>query len=319
MGERMKVLIAYDGSECADEALADLPRAGLPDDTEALVFTVGDVILPPPSPANYDVTAKAMASRRVASAVGQAQAQAAQAIEEARRIAGRGRESLRSAFPRWEVRAEAVAGAPAFAIIERARDWPADLVVVGTQGRTALGRLIMGSVSHKVATEANNSVRVARCRGDAREGSPIRLLVGFDGSSSARAAARAVARRAWPAGTTALLVAVAEQQGTPVTAGLIRTAPVTTPDGGGKGRDTLRAAVETAEDDLSAAAGLHVTCEIRDGDAKSVLMEEADRSRADCIFVGSRGLSGRVERFLLGSVSAALVKDAPCSVEVVRE
>ena len=30
MSERMKILIAHDGSTCADDALNDLPRAGLP-------------------------------------------------------------------------------------------------------------------------------------------------------------------------------------------------------------------------------------------------------------------------------------------------
>ncbi len=35
MNERMRVLIAYDGSSCADEALEDLPRAGLPREADA--------------------------------------------------------------------------------------------------------------------------------------------------------------------------------------------------------------------------------------------------------------------------------------------
>lgn len=44
-----KILIAYDGSACADAALNDLKRAGLPAALEALVLTVADVILPPPA------------------------------------------------------------------------------------------------------------------------------------------------------------------------------------------------------------------------------------------------------------------------------
>ena len=43
----MKILIAYDGSECADAALIDLQRAGLPDDAEALVLSAVDVFIPP--------------------------------------------------------------------------------------------------------------------------------------------------------------------------------------------------------------------------------------------------------------------------------
>jgi nucleotide-binding universal stress UspA family protein len=209
MGKRMRLLVAYDGSGCADAALADLKRAGLPREVEALVFTVGDVFLPPVS--SYEVVARALASRRVTSAIAQSQAQSASALEEARAVADGGCGLLRSAFPHWEVRAEVVAGTPSRAIIEMAERWDADLVVVGSHGRSALGRLLLGSVSKKVATEARNSVRVTRClEGKVIVDAPIRLLVGFDGSPSARAAVRAVARRAWPAGSTARVVAVAE-------------------------------------------------------------------------------------------------------------
>ena len=57
---------------------------------------------------------------------------------------------------------------------------------------------------------------------------------------------------------------------------------------------------------------------IQEEDPKLLLIAEAERSNADSIFVGARGLS-RVERFLLGSVSTAVVSRAHCSVEVARE
>jgi nucleotide-binding universal stress UspA family protein len=38
---------------------------------------------------------------------------------------------VRAAFPDWDVRVEAVADAPAAAILRRAEEWPADLFVVG--------------------------------------------------------------------------------------------------------------------------------------------------------------------------------------------
>ena len=63
--------------------------------------------------------------------------------------------------------------------------------------------------------------------------------------------------------------------------------------------------------------GLTVSSVIREGDPKHVLLDEAEHWGADCLFVGARGLS-RVERFLLGSVSAAVAARAHCSVEVVR-
>jgi hypothetical protein len=44
----MKILVAYDGSECADSAIEDLKTAGLPKTAEALVMTMADVFLPQP-------------------------------------------------------------------------------------------------------------------------------------------------------------------------------------------------------------------------------------------------------------------------------
>lgn len=315
----MRVLVAYDGSDCADAALADLQRAGLPREVEALVFTVGETFLTPLPVLSYEVVAAAATSRRVSSALAQSQARAGHALEAAREIAESGRDLLGSAFPGWEVRAEAVAGNPARAVIEKAGQWPADLVVVGTHGRSALGRLLLGSVSAKVAADARRSVRVARCPDNKFVvQAPIRLLVGYDGSPSARAVVRAVARRSWPAGSMARVVAVSEYPSASSIVGLIPGAAATL---NGRAREMsarLSEEVEAAQEDLGAVAGLHVSGEVLRGDARRVLAEEAERSQADCIFVGSRGLGGAVERFVLGSVSSALVKNAPCTVEVVR-
>jgi nucleotide-binding universal stress UspA family protein len=63
--------------------------------------------------------------------------------------------------------------------------------------------------------------------------------------------------------------------------------------------------------------GLKVTDVIKAGKPWKVLVEEAKNWKADCIFVGARGL-GMIQRFLLGSVSNAVASRAHCSVEVVR-
>ena len=63
--------------------------------------------------------------------------------------------------------------------------------------------------------------------------------------------------------------------------------------------------------------GFTVTSFNKEGDAKQLLMEEAQRWGADCIFVGVRGLSG-IMHALIGSVSASLAARAHCTVEIVR-
>lgn len=60
------------------------------------------------------------------------------------------------------------------------------------------------------------------------------------------------------------------------------------------------------------------TSEVVDfGDAKTKIIENAAKWGADLIVMGSHGWKG-LNRFLLGSVSEAVARHAPCSVEIVR-
>jgi nucleotide-binding universal stress UspA family protein len=65
------------------------------------------------------------------------------------------------------------------------------------------------------------------------------------------------------------------------------------------------------------AADLTASFAIKEDDPKRALLDEAEKWKADCIFVGATGLGG-LDRFLLGSVSSAVAARAHCSVEVVR-
>jgi nucleotide-binding universal stress UspA family protein len=57
---------------------------------------------------------------------------------------------------------------------------------------------------------------------------------------------------------------------------------------------------------------------ILSGNPREVLVAEAEAWRADCIFVGANASGGRLQRFLLGTTSAAVAARAHCSVEAVR-
>jgi hypothetical protein len=48
MSEKFKILIGYDGTQGADAALDDLPRAGLPDAADVFVASVAEMWLPMP-------------------------------------------------------------------------------------------------------------------------------------------------------------------------------------------------------------------------------------------------------------------------------
>jgi nucleotide-binding universal stress UspA family protein len=61
---------------------------------------------------------------------------------------------LRPADPGVEVEYRLTQGEPAREILAEARDCGCDLIVMGTHGRTGLGRLLMGSVAEQVVRKA---------------------------------------------------------------------------------------------------------------------------------------------------------------------
>jgi nucleotide-binding universal stress UspA family protein len=66
------------------------------------------------------------------------------------------------------------------------------------------------------------------------------------------------------------------------------------------------------------SSGLAAETVVRDGDPRSVIVDEARDWSADLIVVGSHGYTG-IKRWLLGSVAQSVVAHAPCSVEVGRK
>ena len=197
----MKILIAYDGSSCADAALDDLRLAGLPAEATAVILSVADVWVAP----SIDGTDKELLpqeagsamEKRIIAARNQAHQKAMQAVEEARALASHAREQVQTDFPGWVVSVEACADSPAWGVLKKAKDWKPDLIVVGSHGRSALDRFMLGSVSQKVVTEAQSPVRVARGR-EKQVGAPVRIVIGVDGSPGADAAVRMVTQRSWP-------------------------------------------------------------------------------------------------------------------------
>lgn len=309
MTKSMKVLIGYDGSNAADAALNDLQRAGLPQDVEALVLSVADVWF---SPTDGEPAATVMA-QRVSAALQRARWVAEQALVDANRLAQSAAERVQGLFPAWTVHAEARADSPAWGIILKAEEWQADLIVLGSRGLSPVGRLLLGSVSQTVVTQARCSVRIARERSPEPAHSP-RIVLGVDGSAQAQAAVHAIAGRVWPSSSEVRVIAA-------INPSLATAVALPAVQQWRQAEDAdqsawIREFVEAAGEQLD-AAGLAVSTLIQEGDPKRMLIEEAERWNADCIFVGARGLN-RLERLLLGSVSTAVAARATCSVEVTR-
>jgi nucleotide-binding universal stress UspA family protein len=231
-------------------------------------------------------------------------------------MALRAKERLQNNFPGWQVSVEAGADSPAWGVLKRSYDWKPDLIVVGSQGHSALGRLFLGSVSQKVLTEARSSVRVARGRVEVDE-SPVRIVLGVDGSPDAEIAVRAVSTRTWPAGSEVRVVVV-DDPVLPTSLGDVVPPLKEWIDEGNEGQRAWAQRVVDGAAHKLRGTELTVSSVVKEGDPKRVLVAEAEEWGADCIFVGSAGFSNVFERFLLGSVSAAVAARAHCSVEVVR-
>ena len=157
----MRVLIGYDGSECADAALDDLAQAGLAETGEVHILSVTEVWLPPPPPSSYEIIEEA----RTASSPAELQrnfAKRCEAAKEALALAERARDRVQSRFPNWKVTADSACGSPAWELVAKADEWKPDLIVVGSHGRTGVARLMLGSVAGKVVAESPVPVLVAR-------------------------------------------------------------------------------------------------------------------------------------------------------------
>ena len=310
----MKIVIGYDESACADAAIDDLRRAGLPDNTDATVLSSADLLVEVPYAGCEDPASPYHSVPE--DIVRQAREMCTDAMDRAKSTAARGAERLAAIFPSWSVTSEPVAGSPYWSLIQKAAQSKADLLVVGSHGRSLAGRVLMGSVSQNVLHHARCSVRIGRCDAHSTQrdaNQPIRILLALDGSPDSALAAEAVRSRSWPAGTEVHVV-------TSVDLTLVATDFAGWSDSSGGAfplthvarRRADRVARELRE------AGLAAEPFVFEGDPKGVLVHQAEQWGTDCIFLGARGHSRR-ERFLLGSVSSAVASRAHCSVEVVRQ
>ncbi len=313
MYRNMKVLIAYDGSECADSAIDDLQRAGLPAEAEALVVTVEEGWRWEPPLSSYELVEK------IVQPEGSAATQMAYEVEprliEAQALALKAKELVHKLFPAWRVSEKFILGLPASELLKIADEWNPDLIVVGSHGRTALGRFIFGSVSNRMVTHANCTVRIARCGSENRY-EREKILIGIDGSLGAEAAVEEVLHRQFPAGTQVRLIIACDPL-KPSLAGYLLPKVVQCVDESNKGehewaKDVLRQQAEKLK-----KAGLVLSYEVKEGDPRRILLDEAEEWAATTVFLGARGLAA-IDRFLLGSVSAAVAQRTECTVEVVR-
>ncbi len=306
-------MIAYDGSGYSHASLGDLQQAGLPPEADILVLSVAEVWL---APAVKQQAIETVADGDVAEYFQKYYEQADRNLAESKLIAEQAKEELLGYFPRWTIKTKAVFGSAASVILSRAFEFKPHLLVMGSQGLSSFSRTGLGSISQKVLNESACPVRIGRGKGEI---SPLglKIVIGFDNSPGSLAAVKSVASREWREKPEIRLLTITEPL-IPLIPGRVLQPIPGWSEGKLKGEqkwvETLAAeALQTFRQ-----AGLSATLRVCSGNPRLVFVGEAEKWHADAIFVGANSLDNSLERFLLGSVSAAVAARAHCSVEVVR-
>jgi nucleotide-binding universal stress UspA family protein len=144
----------------------------------------------------------------------------------------------------------------------------------------------------------------------------MKILLAVDDSEYSNAAVREVAKRPWPRGTSVRVLTVVEP---------FPPIPIEPWYGG---RESLvnidkemqkraRELVKKTAESLK-KKGIKTQPVVLEGDARFVIVHEAEKWKADLIVIGSHGYTG-IKRLLLGSVASSVVNHAHCSVEIVRQ
>lgn len=147
----MKILIATDGSEYSMAAVAECCRIVIrPENADVLIVSAYEDA--------YPIAAEPFAiSAEYYQKLDDAVCELAKSfVESAKKV-------VEDKFPNagFPIRTEILRGAPDQQIIETAKEWKADIIVVGSHGRGFWGRLL-GSVSNGVVHHAECSVMVVR-------------------------------------------------------------------------------------------------------------------------------------------------------------
>lgn len=235
-------------------------------------------------------------------------------VEDARRAAQESMRSLQGRFPAARTVVEETSAREG--IVRAAQTHGADLVCVGTHGRTGLPRLLYGSVAQHVVVHSPVPVLTVRQDRDR----PVRvrcILAPTDFSPAADAALPWADLLARTFDARLVLLHVVE---------VTYESLVEVPWGGGLepvGEAIARQLEEQARAELEARARRLPPCEtlvrtgLGAGLSRQRLVEAAQEVGADLVVMGTHGRTG-VDRILFGSVAEHVIRTSPVPVLTVR-
>jgi len=211
-------------------------------------------------------------------------------------------------------------GKPAVRISEYADEQDADLIVVGRQGLTGLGRRLLGGVTERVLHRSDVPVLVisGEDNGDDVEADYSRVLITTDGSENAEVAiphGTAIAQR-YGSVVHVLNVVDLQAAGGAFNAGGLEKEFLERLDARGQEAvDSVANKIEESAPDLTVETAVERTASF-EGAAAGV-REYVEENEIDLLVMGSHGRSN-LKRQLLGSVASTVLRTVDVPVLVVK-
>jgi nucleotide-binding universal stress UspA family protein len=143
----------------------------------------------------------------------------------------------------------------------------------------------------------------------------MKILLSIDESKFSTAAAEYVRSAPWPDGTEVTVLSVAEPpRGTTAE---VWSGPVPYLEEVLKAEREFRQSLVTQVAGRLKGGSYTVGTTVAEGDARSAIVDFAERLPADLVVMGSHGRTG-LARLVMGSVASYVISHAPCSVLVVK-
>ena len=195
-------------------------------------------------------------------------------------------------------------GSPAKSILSMAEEQKADLIVMGARGLGPIKERLLGSVSHRIITLAPCATLIVNGPVKAMK----QILLPLEGPSDAEAAVRFLRLKPFHETVELTLMTVLPWTEPPWPSGAAAAAAAAATEMLEKQTEYIEAVAERL-----CAIGYKAHGVALLGTPPTMILQQATTLRSDLILMGTRGRQG-ITRFVLGSVSHAVLHKAPCPV-----
>lgn len=320
----MKILLPIDGSYHSDNAIQTVLTEPWPEGTECHVMTVAAPLYSQTDALFGQLGSTALSAQRTLDA-------------DIHKILEDGREKLESKFGKGKVVANFYESKPAGIegiIIETAKNFQADLIVMGSHGTSGWNEGFFGSAAITVANHAPCSVRIvhfiptASIEKKEKQKLPAdelleetRYLLAINQSPNSQKVVDSVLARPWPPDSLFEIISVV-----PEPKSVFHSRWFKDPQIDEKHQELYASQKQMAEKlvkecalKLEAKMGKEkVTYHVLEGNVPSLILQIAQDWPADMIIIGAHDFDKSFLEHFLGSVAQAILHNVDCSIEIVR-